>query len=72
METARQKSWRPAEFAKRHGISVAMVYKQIAQGKLRGRKIGAATIITDKDEAHWLSSLKPWMPTRRAETVPAT
>jgi hypothetical protein len=52
-----RKSWRPAAFAERHSISPAFVYKQIAEGKLKARKAGGATIITEKDEAEWLAQM---------------
>jgi hypothetical protein len=52
-----RKSWRPAAFAERHSVSSAFVYKQITEGKLKARKAGNATIITDKDEAEWLANM---------------
>jgi hypothetical protein len=52
-----RKSWRPGEFAARHGISPAFVYKQIAEGKLEARKAGNATIITDGAEQKWVAAM---------------
>jgi hypothetical protein len=52
------KSWRPKGFAKRHNVSPAFVYKQIAEGKLKARKAGKATIITDDNEADWIAQMR--------------
>jgi hypothetical protein len=56
------KSWRPAGYAKRHNVSLAFVYKQIALGLLNARKAGNVTIITAEDEADWLAAMKSVKP----------
>ncbi|MGC2081608.1 MAG: DNA-binding protein [Xanthobacteraceae bacterium] len=50
-------SSRIAELAKRHHLSPAFLYKEIAAGHLRARKAGTATIITDEDEKAWLDAM---------------
>jgi hypothetical protein len=52
-----RKSFRVAELAKRHSLSRAFIYKEIAAGRLRARKAGAATIVTEEDEAAWLTAM---------------
>jgi hypothetical protein len=52
-----RKSWRPGEFAERHSLSPAFIYGEIKAKRLRARKAGAATIITDEDEAEWLKAM---------------
>jgi hypothetical protein len=56
-EPIERKSWRLDEFAQRHGFSRAFIYKEIGRGSLPARKAGAATIITDEDEAAWLTAM---------------
>jgi hypothetical protein len=50
-------SSRVAGVAKRRNLSIAFVYKEIALGRLRARKAGAATIITDEDEEAWIEAM---------------
>ena len=52
-----RKSFRIAELAKRHHLSPAFLYNEIAEGRLRARKAGAATIVTDEDEQAWLDAM---------------
>jgi hypothetical protein len=52
-----RKSFRVAEFASRHHLSPAFIYKEIASGRLRARKAGQATIIVDEDEHAWLEAM---------------
>jgi hypothetical protein len=53
-----RKSWRPVEFAERHGVSLSFVYREIREGRLRARKpTGSITIITNQDEADWLDAM---------------
>jgi hypothetical protein len=52
-----RRSYRVPEIAHRNGVSRAFVYKQIAEGRLRARKAGAATIVTDEDEAAWIGGM---------------
>ena len=40
-------------FARRHAISRAQAFKEIAEGRLIGRKVGSRTIITCEDAAAW-------------------
>jgi hypothetical protein len=52
-----RKSWRPTEFAERHSVSPSFIYGEIKAKRLRARKAGAATIITDEDESDWLNAM---------------
>jgi hypothetical protein len=47
----------PKGLAKRRGIGVATVFREIARGALRARKLGRRTLITAADEAAWLANL---------------
>jgi hypothetical protein len=52
-----RKSWRPTQFAERHSVSPSFIYGEIKAKRLRARKAGAATIITEDDEADWLDAM---------------
>jgi hypothetical protein len=54
-------------FAKKHGLSPSMVWKQIANGHLIARKCGSRTLITSEDAAAWRRALP-----RRVVTPTAT
>ena len=54
---ALKRSFRVDEFAARNSLSRSQVYIEIREKRLNARKVGAATIITDEDEASWLASL---------------
>jgi hypothetical protein len=56
MEAPRRSS-RLAELAKRRSLSLAFLYKEIAAGRLRAKKAGAATIVNDDDEQAWLDAM---------------
>jgi hypothetical protein len=45
------------EFAVKNRISRSQVYKEIAAGRLRARKVASRTIITREDGATWRRSL---------------
>jgi hypothetical protein len=45
------------EFARRHRISRAQVYKEVAAGKLIASKLGKRTIITREHAAEWRRAL---------------
>ena len=47
-----RKSFRIAELAQRHALSVAFIYNEIKAKRLRARKAGAATIVTDEMRPH--------------------
>ena len=53
-----RKSFRIAELAKRHHLSPAFLYNEINDGRLRARKAGAATIVTEEDEQAWLDAMR--------------
>jgi excisionase family DNA binding protein len=47
----------PVGVAKRHGVGIATIYREIAKGALRARKLGRRTLITRDDEAAWLANM---------------
>jgi hypothetical protein len=47
----------PAGFAKRQGISISTVYKELRSGRLKAKKLGRRTHITEKAEKDWQDSL---------------
>jgi hypothetical protein len=62
---AAKRSFRVDEFAIRNSISRAQVYVELKEGRLNGRKVGSATLITIEDETAWLAAL-PTMKTSAA------
>ena len=44
-------------FAERHDISLRLTYDEIKSGRLKIRKVGRRSIVTDEDEEAWLASL---------------
>jgi len=53
-----RKSWRPVEFAERHGVSLSFIYREIREERLRAHKpTGSITIITREDEDRWLDAM---------------
>jgi hypothetical protein len=56
-------SYSPLEFAKRNGVSLTKVYKEIAAGRLDARKSGRRTIITAAAEQRWADALPKIQPT---------
>jgi hypothetical protein len=57
-----KRSFRIDEFAARNSISRAQVYVELKEGRLNGRKVGSATLITVEDETAWLASLPAMKP----------
>jgi len=46
-----------AGFAKRQGLSISTVYKELRSGRLKAKKVGTRTHISDQAEADWLNNL---------------
>jgi hypothetical protein len=46
-----------AEFCERYGPGRTKAYEELKSGRLRGRKIGKRTIITEDDAEDWLQHL---------------
>ena len=44
-------------FAERHDISLRLTYDEIKAGRLKIKKVGRRSIVTDEDEEAWLRSL---------------
>ena len=63
-QTIERKSFSVPEFAKRHGISTATVWRRIAAGEITAFKTGGLTRILIDEEARWLGE-RP-----RASTLP--
>jgi hypothetical protein len=62
----KRKAWTPGaprhafsveSFATAHEIGRSSVYEEIKTGRLKARKVGERTIITDEDAAEWRSKL---------------
>jgi hypothetical protein len=64
-------SSRLPQLAKRHTVSLAFIYKEIAAGRLNARKAGSCTIVTDEDEAAWLEAMPTFKPSGHAAPEPA-
>ena len=47
----------PAGFGKRNGLSLSTVYKEIRSGRLKAKKVGRRTHITEQAETDWEKSL---------------
>ena len=56
-QTIERKSFSVPEFAKRHGISTATVWRRIASGEIAAFKTGHLTRILTDEEARWLNEL---------------
>jgi hypothetical protein len=54
---ARQRAMSIAEFCERYGPGRTKAYEELKSGRLRGRKIGKRTIITEDDAEDWLRCL---------------
>lgn len=47
----------PAGFAKRQGLSISTVYKELRAGRLSAKKVGTRTFISEQAEADWADAL---------------
>jgi hypothetical protein len=54
---ARQRAMSIAEFGEQYGLGRTKTYEELRSGRLRGRKIGKRTIITEDDAEDWLRCL---------------
>ena len=48
-----------AQFCQSYGVGRTTAYGEIKKGRLRARKCGKRTIITEDDGDEWLNSLPP-------------
>jgi hypothetical protein len=53
----RQRAMNIPEFCQRYGPGRTKTYAELKSGRLRGRKIGKRTIITEDDAEDWLQRL---------------
>jgi hypothetical protein len=51
---ARQRAMSLAQFCQRYSIGRTRAYEELKSGRLRGRKVGRRTIITDDDAEDWM------------------
>jgi excisionase family DNA binding protein len=54
---ARQRAMSISEFSERYGPGRTTIYEEIKLGRLRARKCGKRTLITEDDAEDWLRSL---------------
>ena len=54
---ARQRAMSIARFSEDYGIGRTKVYEELNSGRLRGRKIGTRTLISEDDAEAWLRCL---------------
>ena len=54
---ARQRAMSIAEFCEQYGPGRTKTYEELKSGRLRARKIGKRTIITEDDAEDWLQRL---------------
>jgi excisionase family DNA binding protein len=54
---ARQRAMSVAEFCERYGPGRTKAYEELKSGRLRARKIGKRTVITEDDAEEWLRHL---------------
>ena len=54
---ARQRAMSVSEFSERYGPGRTTIYEEIKLGRLRARKCGKRTFITEDDAEDWLRSL---------------
>jgi excisionase family DNA binding protein len=64
---SRQRAMSVAEFCERYGPGRTTAYQEIQAGRLRARKVGRRTIITEDDAEEWLQQL-PVVPTSDTAT----
>lgn len=54
---ARQRAMSIGEFCESYSLGRTRAYEELKSGRLRGRKIGKRTIITEDDAEEWLAHL---------------
>jgi hypothetical protein len=54
---APQRAMSITQFSENYGIGRTKAYEELKSGRLRGRKIGKRTIITEDDAEEWLRRL---------------
>jgi excisionase family DNA binding protein len=64
---ARQRAMSIARFSEGYGIGRTKAYEELKSGRLRGRKIGTRTLISEDDAEAWLQRL-PALPVTKTTT----
>jgi excisionase family DNA binding protein len=59
MKDNQKLAYRPAQFAEAVGLSKGFIYKEIASGNLRAKKVGRASVIRANDGERWLATREP-------------
>jgi hypothetical protein len=54
---ARHRAMSILQFSENYGVGRTKIYEELSSGRLRGRKIGKRTIITEDDAEDWLQKL---------------
>jgi len=67
---ARQRAMSVARFSEDYAIGRTKAYEELKSGRLRGRKVGKRTIITDDDAEAWLQRLPTVMALAQKTPVP--
>lgn len=57
-----QVAYRPAQAAKRMGISRSQLYLEMRGGRIKAHKLGSATLIAATEIDRWLAELPEWQP----------
>lgn len=55
-----------SDFLKRYGIGRTKAYEEINSGRLKARKVGKRTLVTEADAQAWLDSLPAFRPGKAA------
>jgi excisionase family DNA binding protein len=58
--------YRILEFADAYSLGRSTVYKLLAGGELKARKVGRATVILKEDADRWAKGLKAYTPAKAA------
>jgi excisionase family DNA binding protein len=66
---ARQRAFSIREFSEAFRVGRTKVYEEIKSGRLRARKVGKRTVITDDDAEEWINRLPLLRPGRSSEVA---
>ena len=69
MEEVSKRAFSIGEIATKSDVSPAFIYQQIAEKKLKARKIGRRTVVLDDDWQSWLKDMPEAVIKPRAKRV---